>query len=155
MAMKRNPSLAAVRQRMAPGRLSATGFLGEDERPLDEIVAADLAQLDESGVTPSQIADLLDELHRVADEGLEAPRPACDGRASAEVVESMGRISCPFACGVRSHKAVVHVKAGSIDLYFTPLHAHLIREHGFFQGRGSEFRLEPRDLVALYVACRR
>jgi len=152
--MKRNPSLATVRQRMAPGRLSGTGFLGDDERPLDEIIAADLAELDEAGLAPGQVADLLDELHRVADAGLEAPQPAFGGRAIAEVVEGMGRISCPFACGVRSHKAVVHVKAGSLDVRFTPLHAHLIREHGFFQGRGSEFRLEPRDVVALYVACK-
>jgi hypothetical protein len=92
-------------------------------------------------------------LHRVADEGLEAPRSACGGRATAEEVEGMGRIACPFACGVRSHKAVVHVTAGAVDLRFTPLQAHLLREHGFLQGRGSEFRLEPRDLLALFRAC--
>ena len=42
----------------------------------------------------------------------------------------------------------------SVDLSFTPLQAHLLREHGFLQGRGSEFRLEPRDLAALYRVCR-
>ncbi len=151
--MKRNPVLAALRQRLAPGRLSRAGFLGGDPRPLDELVAADLAALDDAGVTPGQVADLLDALHRAADEGLEAPREVFGGRATVEIVEGMGRIPCPFGCGFRSHKAVVHVKAGTLDLRFTPLHAHLIREHGFFQGRGSEFRLEPHELVELYVAC--
>jgi hypothetical protein len=152
--MKRNPALASVLQRLAPGRLSRSGFLGQDERSLEEIVAADLADLDAAGVGVAQIADLLDELHQRADEGMEAPQDACGGRATVEIIEAMGRIPCPFACGFRTHKAVVHARAGTVDILFTPLHAHLIREHGFFQGRGSDFRLEPRDLVALYVACK-
>ena len=151
--MKQNPVLARVQQRLAPGRLSRSGFLGQDPRPFDEIVDADLAELEAAGVRVTQVADLLDELHRRADEGLEAPCEACGGRATVQLVEAMGRISCPFACGFRSHKAVVHVHAGVVDLLFTPLQAHLIREHGFFQGRGSDFRLEPREVVALYVAC--
>jgi hypothetical protein len=152
--MKRNPTLEAVRQRMAPGRLSGAGFLGDDDRPLEEIIAADLAALDETGVTPTQIADLLDELHRAADEGLGEPQDVFAGRATVEIVEGMGRISCPFACGARAHKGIVHAKAGSVDLRFTPLQAHLIREHGFLQGCGSEFCLEPATLVALYAACK-
>lgn len=152
--MKQNPALAAVLRRLAPGRLSLHGFLGEDERPLEEIIAADLAELAEAGVATQQIGDLLDELHRVADGSLEAPCAACGGRAAVRVTEAMGWIPCPFACGFRAHKAVVEVTAGSIALRFTPLQAHLIREHGFLQGRGSVFRVEPRDLVGLLAACR-
>ena len=152
--MKQNPALATVLQRLAPGRLSRSGFLGQDDRPIEEIVAADLAELDAAGVSGTQIADLLDELHRSADEGLEAPCDVFGGRATVQIIETMGRLSCPFACGFRTHKGVVHVKAGTVDVIFTPLQAHLIREHGFFQGRGGDFRLEPRDLVALYVACK-
>jgi hypothetical protein len=151
--MKRNPALASLLQRLAPGRLSGPGFLGQDPRPLEEIVATDLARLETADVSAVQIADLLDELHRLADAGLEAPCEGFDGRATVQIVETMGRISCPFACGFRAHKAVVQFRAGTVELRFTPLQAHLIREHGFFQGLGSDFRLEPRDLVALYVAC--
>lgn len=152
--MKANPLHAASRRRLAPGRLSSAGFLGPDTRPIDEIVAADQAELAEAGLTVEQVADLLDELHAAADAGLEAPSDACDGRATAAIVEGMGRIPCPFACGFRGHKAVIHVQAGDVELRFTPLHSHLIRQHGFLQGRGSEFRLEPRDLAALFRACR-
>jgi len=152
--MKANPLHEASRRRLAPGRLSSAGFLGPDTRPIDEIVAADVADLAEAGLTVEQVADLLDELHGAADAGLEAPCAACAGRATAAIVEGMGRIPCPFACGFRGHKAVILVQAGDQELRFTPLHSHLIRRHGFFQGRGSEFRLEPRDLAALYRACR-
>lgn len=151
--MKHNPRLARVRERMVPGRLSSAGFLGDDQRPLEEIIADDLAALARYDLAPGQVADLLDELHRAADEGLEAPREAFGGRAAVRIVEGMGRISCPFGCGTRCHKAVVRVVAGGLELEFTPLHAHLIREHGFFQGRGSPFRLEPAALAELYAAC--
>jgi hypothetical protein len=32
---------------------------------------------------------------------------------------------------------------------FTDLHIHLIGVHGFYEGRGTPFRLEPGDLVAI------
>ena len=152
--MKKNPAQANVLERLAPGRLSRSGFLGQDERPLEEIIAADLAELGAAALSTAQVADLLDELFRSAAAGLEAPRSACGGRATVQLFEAMGRIPCPFACGGRTPKAVVQVKAGPVSISFTPLQAHLIREHGFLQGRGCTFRLEPRDLAALYVACK-
>jgi hypothetical protein len=152
--MKQNPAFAPLLRRLAPGRLSLSGFLGNDDRPLEEIIATDLAELDAAGLSTRQVADLLDDLHRLADEGLEAPREAFGGRATVRLVETMGRISCPFACGFHTHKAIVHVRAGPLVLRFSPLQAHLLREHGFLEGRGSAFRLEPRDLAALCAACR-
>ena len=126
--MKRNPANAKTRTMMERGRLARDGFLGDDMRPLDEIVAADAA--------------------------LETPRDLYDGRVQVQLTEVMGRISCPFGCGSRSHKAAIQVRAGDLAFVFTPLHAHLIREHGFFQGKGSWFRLEPAELIALYRRCR-
>ena len=152
--MKQNPASSRLLQRLAPGRLSSSGFLGRDDRPIEEIVAADLAELEAAALSTAQVADLLDELQRSATAGLEAPRSACGGRATVQLFEAMGRIPCPFACGVRTPKAVVQVKAGPLDLSFTPLQAHLRREQGSLQARGRPSRLEPRDLAALHAACR-
>lgn len=152
--MKENPRFSPVRERMAPGRLSEEGFLGTDSRSLEDIVADDLAVLAEAGIDRNELADFLDEIHRAADAALETPTTLYDGRLTVQSTEVMGRIPCPFACGYRTHKATIRVttRTGSLDL--TPLHNHLIREHGFFQGRGSAFRLEPRDLIDLYRLAR-
>ncbi len=152
--MKRNPANANVRALMERGRLGRDGFLGDDTRTIEDIVAADDATLVAAGVTRAELADLLDELHVAADEALETPRDLYDGKVQVQVTEVMGRISCPFGCGKRAHKAAIQVKAGSLAFVFTPLHAHLIREHGFFQGKGSWFRLEPAELISLYRLCR-
>ncbi|MBN2449762.1 MAG: hypothetical protein JXR77_05195 [Lentisphaeria bacterium] len=152
--MKRNPALQSSRERMAPGRLSRGGFLGDDERPLDEIVAADGAELAALGVTAAEIAELLESFHRAADEALETPRELCGGRIVVQETEVMGRIPCPFACGFRTHKANILVRSGDRTWVVTPMHAHLIGRHGFFQGRGSAFRVEPADLAALVRLCR-
>ncbi|MDX9981269.1 MAG: hypothetical protein RBU25_14680 [Lentisphaeria bacterium] len=152
--MKRNPVQAHAREMMERGRLARDGFLGDDMRPLDEIVAADAAALAAAGVTRGNLADLLDELHAAADAALETPRELFGGKVQVQLIEVMGRIPCPFGCGERAHKAAIRVKAGDLAFVFTPLQAHLIREHGFFQGEGSWFRLEPAELIALYRLCR-
>ena len=152
--MKKNPEWTSERALMAPGRLSRDGFLGSDTRTLDDIVAADLAELAEAGLEVGAIADLLDELHEAADEAFENPRSLCGGRVTVQATEVRGRISCPFACAYRTHKANIEIQAKDLALRLTPLSAHLIRAHGFFQGRGSPFRLEPADLIRLYRLCR-
>lgn len=152
--MKRNPAHDRAREMMERGRLARDGFLGDDMRPLDEIVAADEAALAAAGVTREELADLLDELHAAADEALETPRELFGGKVQVQLTEVMGRIPCPFGCGEQSHKAAIRVRAGELNFVFTPLQAHLIREHGFFQGEGSWFRLEPAELIALHRLCR-
>lgn len=135
---------------MLPGRLSRDGFLGPDDRPIEEIVAADLAVLESEGVSRNELADFLDDLHHAADAALETPAECCNGRVTVCLIEVMGRISCPFACGMRTHKACISVQAGNMGFTFTPMHVHLIREHGFFQGQGAPFRLDPHLLAAVF-----
>jgi len=139
---------------MEPGRLSRDGFLGNDSRTLQDIIAADLATLQAAGIERENAANLLDELHEAADEALETPKTVCNGQVALLATEVRGRISCPFGCGTRVHKANIRIQARGLDLLLTPLSTHMIRRHGFFQGRGSPFRIEPDDLVTLYRICR-
>lgn len=151
--MKKNPADKVIRERLEPGALSSDGFLGTDDRPLRDIIAADCAEIEIAGLTVEQIGEFLEELHRAADAGWESAVPLFDGRIRVRVTETMGRVPCPFGCNVRSHKAVIEVRFGDDVLQFTPLDAHLIRAHGFFEGKGSANRLEPRVLIRLYRLC--
>jgi len=152
--MKADPSESRVRDRMRPGVLSRDGFLGSDPRNIGDIVAEDMAELEGMGVTREEIADLFERIHRAVDQSPETPVRLCGGRIIAEATEVMGRIPCPFACGFRAHKAVITVRTGDRVLRITPIGIHLIGRHGFFQGRGAPFRIEPRDAAALVLACR-
>ncbi len=147
--MKENPAERRLRERMGPGALSLGGFLGSDDRDVAQIVAADLGELAEAGVTQDQVADVLDELHAAADDALESPRNLFDDRVTVRMTEVRGRIPCPFGCGDSEHKGVVEVRLQDRVFSFTPLHSHLIRDHGFFQGRGAPFRLAPADVIAV------
>jgi len=151
--MKCNPAEGDIRARMRPGALSRDGFLGADERTLGDIISSDLAELECAGLTQVEVASFLDAIHRAADRSLGAPCELFEGAVTAQLTEVMGRIPCPFACGHRAHKAVVTARSGEIELRFTPLHVHLVEQHGFFQGRGSALRLEPGDVVRLFRRC--
>ena len=38
------------------------------------------------------------------------------------------------------------------EITFTDLHIHLIGSHGFYEGKGSLFRLNPEELVVIIEA---
>lgn len=152
--MKQNPSEAAIRERMQPGVLSRDGFLGKDNRTIGEIVNEDIAVVLRAGLTLEDLADLLDDIHRAL-EGTQGMRRALyGGTIEAREDEAMGGIVCPFGCGHRSHKAIITISMPGRELVVTALHGHMIREHGFFEGKGAVFRLEPHDLIDLYRLCR-
>jgi hypothetical protein len=41
---------------------------------------------------------------------------------------------------------VVNKKTGE-EIRWTALNIHMIKEHGFYEGKGSPFRIEPLDLI--------
>jgi len=153
--VKPDPAEKELRERMRPGILAKDGFLGTDSRTIADIIEADVAEIEAAGLDTARIAELLEDLLLAAEEALETPRRLCGGAVTVRFIEGMGRIPCPFACGFRGRKGVVELTSPTLNLQFTALHAHLIRGHGFFQGRGAAFRLEPADAVALYRICRK
>jgi hypothetical protein len=139
--MKANPADKAILERMRPGVLSAEGFLGSDPRPLARIVSEDAATLEAMGVTCEALGEFVAELHQRVDAALGGPVTLADGRVVMEETEVMGRIPCPYGCGALAHKAVIEVAFDGEKYLLTPLHAHLIGAHCFFQGRGTLFRI--------------
>jgi len=153
--MKENPANQNIRERLEPGHISIEGFLGTDRRTLADIVAADTGEVEAAGLTVKQLGDFLESLHQTGDAGWEGRVPAFDGKVSVRSDETLGQIPCPFACGAQCHKAEIAVKdaEGNDLLRFTPLDAHLIAAHGFFEGKGAHYRIEPQALIVLYRLC--
>ena len=147
--LKANPTENAIRERMSAGALSLEGFLGSDSRTIEEIIAEDAAKLEAAGVSLEELGAFLQKIHEAADAGLETEVSLFDGRLTAQMQEGMGRIPCPFACGKVCHKGVIHVRFNGDELLLTPLQIHMITEHGFFQGKGSPFRVDPAVLVKM------
>nr|HPQ81909.1 hypothetical protein [bacterium] len=53
---------------------------------------------------------------------------------------------CPWGDGSFPKGAVELTLADGSPLQFTALGIHLIAAHGFYQGHGSAYRLEPSDV---------
>ncbi len=152
--MKENPENKLIRERLQPGVVSIAGFLGNDKRPIQEIIAEDVAKVAVAGLTTQELGQFLEEIHHAADEGWESYVSLYDGKIKVKSLEVNGKICCPFGCGSCSHKAIIEVKMGDAVILFTPLDAHMINAHGFFEGKGSEYRLEPSEILKLYFYCK-
>jgi hypothetical protein len=131
-----------------PGELTRDGFLGDDARSVPAIVAADGDTLLRSGLDPAAAADFLQSLIDAGKTGLGGPVEA--GAFTIRVDWARGLVPCPFGEGrlVPKLTAAVFDKTLGREYRFSQLSVHLIREHGFFGGAGSAFRLEPEAVVS-------
>ena len=148
--MRQTPEERTVTERMAPGVLCREGLLGPDRRPLGEILDTDHSVLSALEVTPRQIADRLGMILAKAIAGLGTPVLIREG-LQAVFHEAMGRIPSPWPGEgtFRKGHVVLTETATGRSVLFTPLSVHLIAEHGFFQGRGTTFRLDPDVLCEM------
>ena len=148
--MQETPQDKSLEERMGASKFSGEGFLGTDHRPVDEIIADDLRTLERLGIPPEA---LLAALRRA----FEQARAALGGEVeirhgvTACAHESMGRIPSPFrGDGVFEKGDVVLTEAASgRRIVLTSLGLALIEKHGFFQGRGSRYRIDPAEAAAL------
>ena len=124
--------------------------MGDDPRSLEEIIAADAATVEQSGRSIPEIVTRMWEITDAARQGLETSVPVGD-HLEARVVEARGRIPCPWPHAGRYPKRVVHARRtdSDVSVEWSELNIHLIEAHGFFEGRGSRFRIEPAELIAV------
>lgn len=139
--MKENPIDSKVRQDMRES------FLGSDTRTIAQIVESDEAELRAAGLSADQLARAMRGLTAKGLEILGNDVPA-DGY-KVRVEEYMGQIGCPFKHAVREAKRnTTAVDPQGRVMTWTDMSIHLIQSHGFFQGEGSDYRLEPLELAA-------
>lgn len=148
--MKQSPKDQRLEQMLRSSRIVAGGFLGTDPRPVSEILAADRAALEALGLTAERVGRRMQDLTDAARPGL-GTEVVIDDRWVVWCEEWKGPMICPWPHGGRFDKRLTTVRrtdTGQV-ITWTDLNAHLIAEHGFFEGRGAAFRLEPVDLARI------
>jgi hypothetical protein len=146
--MKETPQEKHIYENFLPGKITKEGFLGQDTRHIHDIVEEDLHTLARSGVTKEQIADRLQYFIEEGKKGLETP-VEIDG-FTTQVIWRRGMLPSPFGGPKRLyHKIVATVTNNKLNktITYTQLNVHMIRDHGFFEGKGSVFRLEPDEVI--------
>ena len=148
--MKQTKVYAAIQAKMAPGVITRDGFLGEDRRNLVDILTADDGEARRLGYTHQDIARRMIELR---DSGMQGLGEFIDVAPHFEVrVDSVrGKLPCPFGDPGIFPKTNITVRNLKLDreVLYTDLHIHMIGSHGFYEGKGSKFRLEPKTLAEI------
>ena len=146
--MKQTPQEKKLYESFKPGKITKEGFLGDDSRHIHDIIEEDAHTLSHIGVSREHIADWLQYFIEEGKKGLETPVDL--GDFTSLVIWRRGMLPSPFAGAHRLyHKivaTVVNKKLGK-EIKYTQLNVHMIRDYGFFEGKGGVFRLEPEVLV--------
>jgi hypothetical protein len=147
--MKMSPQYRQAELQMQPGVITADGFLGNDTRPLVDIIQADEEQATRLHMEWDRIAGHLREFYKA---GREAQETTIEylGKWYVKVDESRGILPCPFKDGLfHKHTVLITHKPSGKQLLFSELSLHLLEKHHFLQGRGSSFRMELSKLKAV------
>jgi len=147
--MKQTPIEKKLLDNFKPGKITKDGFLGDDTRHVHDIIKADLLTLSRLGVEVETIAE---RLQYFIDEGKKGLETKVDlGDFTVQISWDRGLLPCPFGEPRRQHKiiATLYNKKLNKGIKYSQLNVHMIKEHGFFEGKGSTFRLEPEELVEL------
>ncbi len=148
--MKETPQTKQITANMRPGVITLEGFLGPDYRSLDDIINEDDGAVSRMGLTHEEIARRMMELKQAGEAGL-GEFIKVPPHFEVKVDSVRGKLPCPFSHpGIyrKTNTTVVNTKQGR-EITYTDLHIHMIEAHGFYEGRGSRFRLEPKELVEI------
>jgi hypothetical protein len=147
--MKSSPQDRMLLERLGASRFSAEGFMGADRRSVSEIVAEDAQTLERLGVSAEAVAARLRRVDQQARAALGVPIAVAPG-IEARHCEAMGRVPSPFrGDGVFPKGETRIVWNDGRQLRVTALGIALIERHGFFQGCGAPYRIEPELAAAL------
>jgi hypothetical protein len=146
--MKESPETKNLEHILRSSKLVAGGFMGGDSRSVAEIIDADAFEVSNFGYDMEQLSARMQEITDAA-KGALGNWIEVDDRHQAKVEEARGSVPCPWPHFRRFTKRITTVKnlASGEMLRWTDLNIHFIAEHGFFEGRGSTFRIEPGKLT--------
>ena len=148
--MKQSPQLQKAQDSMKPGVITLYGFLGADERNLIDILTEDDGAVKRLGLSHDHIGRRMEEFREKGKAGLgEYIHVAPNFQVRVESVR--GKLPSPFGGpGLYAKTNItVHNETANRQVTYTDLHIHLIKDHGFYQGKKSRFRLNPEDLAVV------
>jgi len=147
--MKESPQTKNLEKLLRSSKLVAGGFMGDDARSVYEIIDADMAELSRLDFTAKQVVERMQQITDIAIPGL-GTWVKLDEQRQVKIDEAKGWLICPWPHPGKFAKRITTVrlaKAG-VSIRWSDLNIHLIGEHGFFEGKGSNFRIEPGKLIA-------
>lgn len=148
--MKQTVQLAKIQERMQPGIITRDGFLGTDRRNLIDILVEDDAAVKRMDLTHETIARRMIDLRDAGFRGL-GNFISVAPHFEVRVDSVRGKLPCPFGDpGIfpKTNTTVKNLDTGK-TVTFTDLHIHMIWSHGFYEGKGPPFRLEPEELASV------
>ncbi len=142
-----SPLLDQVEERMRPDPSYRHGYLGSDPRKLIQILMEDHKTVTSLGLTHEMIAERLRRITAAAARGMGDP-VLIDNRHIVKVQAARGKIPCPWGHPGLYPKTHTELRCTECDkiLAWSDLSLHMIEAHGFYQGKGSPYRLEPEDI---------
>jgi hypothetical protein len=148
--MKKSPYEQKLEKLLRSSKFSASGFLGKDKRSLWEIIDADAAEIARAGITMEELAQRMQEITDIGKAGLGDWVDAGAG-LQVSVDDNRGMVPCPWPHHVRCLKRITTVKhaQSNTEIRWSDLNIHLIKAHGFFEGKGARFRIEPQALLTM------
>jgi hypothetical protein len=150
--MKQTPDMIRLEEVLRSSKLADGGFMGSDHRTAGELIDADDALLEKAGIDRKQLAGRMQEITDMAIKGL-GTQVVIDQRLSAKVDEAKGALVCPWphvGNFAKRTTTVIQRDTGK-NIRWSDLGIHMIGEHGFFEGVGSSFRLEPMELIEMLL----
>ena len=146
--MKKSPQEEKLEKLLRSSKFSASSFLGTDRRSVWEIIDEDAAVVAKSGKTMEEVAARMQHITDLGQRGL-GDWVETGKHLRVMVDDNRGMIPCPWPHRVRCLKRVttVHHTASNAQIRWSDLNIHLVKNHGFFEGKGAAFRIEPRILL--------
>ncbi len=155
-----NVKIDIVEKRLRPGNWNPDGLLGQDQS-LQQIIENDKKTLQKLGTTSKELGSLLSGLIERAEKN-NSNRSGKDKNFYIEIIRTPGLASCPWSkeeFTVCTHgegqKYLSYIQFNitnlnnKITISGNSLMIHLIRDHGFFGGPGTKYRIEPSILYTL------
>lgn len=148
--MKQGPDIQELDISLRASTLVAGGFMGNDPRGVTEVIDTDAGELSRLGVTAGGLAARMKEVTEKAAQAQGTWIEVAPGR-EGQVDETRGANPCPWRHPGRYFKRVTTVRRKDSDevIRWSDLNTHMIGVHGFFEGKGSMFRVEPAELVRM------
>lgn len=146
--MKQQPEMVKAQYNMKPGVITIQGFLGNDSRDLIQIIDEDNSLIEELNISCAQIADKMEYFREQGKRGL-GEFIEVEPHFAVKVDSVRGKLRCPFTDPGLIPKTNITVKnlEKNSEITYTDMNIHCIRKHGFFEGKGSFFRISPEFII--------
>jgi len=150
-------AIDALEKEMRPGAQSKAssekGFLGAEERLLDVLAEDNRYVVDVEGLTHQEVAK---HLHALAAIGSKFNSQEFLYHGRRFKVTGMDRASAgvqlsPFHDDTKANQeAMVHNLDSGKKIEYSLLVPHMIERYGFYEGKGTPYRVEPRKVLEVF-----